>query len=83
MGINVFNTPGGASIYGPMPQWSCPEQAVNLSGVQHIICAGVGASYPEQETPKIVMLWELDAIGIKQSDFSPKEAITMNKLESW
>ena len=82
MGINVFNTPGGASIYGPMPQWSCPDQAKNLNSAQQIICSKVGVSYPELETPKIAMLGELDAIGITQSVFSLEEATTIRKSET-
>ena len=80
MGINVFSTSGGALIYGPMPQWACDDQS-RFVAVQSAFCARVCVAGVGNETHSISDLWTLDAVGIKESEYSPEDKVTVQHLE--
>ena len=80
MGINVFSTSGGALLFGPMPQWVCNNQ-FDLVGEQSVFCARVCVTEAGSETHSVSDLWNLDAVGIKQVEYSPEEKVTVQQLE--
>ena len=81
MGVQLFSTSGGVLISGPIPQWAYGTQSSSSVAAQSVFCGHVCLTEVHDDVHAVSNLWSLDAIGIKQVEYSPEEKVTVQQLE--
>ena len=77
-GINLLCSPGGHIIYGALPfgtsftsETTCQRVVISKVGIGNCEVDARNVVVPLE--PKVEQLWELEAIGIKEENYSPDE----------
>ncbi|XP_064081061.1 uncharacterized protein LOC135197835 [Macrobrachium nipponense] len=73
-GIQILNSSGGALIFGPLPSWSYDNVESNEITTSNVCCSGIEVEeIPINSCCEVRKLWDLESVGIRQSEISPEE----------
>ena len=71
--VNLFNTPGGAVIHGPLPQWASRDASVEWDQSATLSQSVVVSSIAVGPNPDLTWFWELETIGLGGETLTPNE----------
>ncbi|XP_064088863.1 uncharacterized protein LOC135203135 [Macrobrachium nipponense] len=75
-GIQILNSSGGALIFGPLPSWSYDNVESNEITTSNVCCSRIEVEeIPINSCCEVRKLWDLESVGIRQSEISPEERI--------
>ncbi|XP_064088707.1 uncharacterized protein LOC135203047 [Macrobrachium nipponense] len=73
-GIQILNSSGGALIFGPLPSWSYDNVESNEITTSNVCCSSIEVEeIPINSCCEVRKLWDLESVGIRQSEISPEE----------
>lgn len=73
-GIQILNSSGGALIFGPLPSWSYDDVESNEITTSNVCCSRIEVEeIPINSCCEVRKLWDLESVGIRQSEISPEE----------
>ncbi|XP_068224346.1 uncharacterized protein [Palaemon carinicauda] len=71
-GIQILNSSGGALIFGPLPRWSYDDVESNEITTSNVCCSRIEVEeIPINSYCEVRKLWDLESVGIRQSEISP------------
>ena len=81
-GVQLWHSPGGAVIYGPLPRWAVPlsthRGGADDVHLQSVLCGHISSD----AEPNLAKLWELDQIGLSSETLTPQDQAARDQVTS-